>query len=409
MPNRLAPLWGPMLNIFILAVAAAVGGLLLHPRLANATLWRAAITPLASIIGSGFLVLGPILMTSFGKFAPLVMTVLCLVAYFFGAAIRFNIARLADRATVRSKAENRLETMASWALAFAYTISVAYYLNLLGAFAVSMTPLNDAFYAKLVTSGVFALVLVVGWTMGFHALERMEQVTVGVKLAIIAGLLFGLVWFFAQRAGSGALVVNPLQVGGWQAIALVAGLLVTVQGFETSRYLGDEYTPAVRIRSMKVAQWISTTIYLVYILLLTFAFDAAKLDLSETAIIDLMAVVAPILPLLLIVAAISAQFSAAVADTGGSGGLIAELTHGRITQRAGYVVLVAVGLMLTWAMSVFEIISYASRAFALYYAVQAMIAAKGAWSGHGGTGKTAAFAVLGVLGLAIAVFGSAVE
>jgi hypothetical protein len=398
-----------MLNIFILAVAAAVGGLLLHPRLANATLWRAAITPLASIIGSGFLVLGPILMTSFGKYAPLVMTGLCLVAYVFGAAIRFNIARLADRATVRSKAENRLETMASWALAFAYTISVAYYLNLLGAFAVSMTPLNDAFYAKLVTSGVFALVLVVGWTMGFHALERMEQVTVGVKLAIIAGLLFGLVWFFAQRAGSGALVVNPLQVGGWQAIALVAGLLVTVQGFETSRYLGDEYTPAVRIRSMKVAQWISTTIYLVYILLLTFAFDAAKLDLSETAIIDLMAVVAPILPLLLIVAAISAQFSAAVADTGGSGGLIAELTHGRITQRAGYVVLVAVGLMLTWAMSVFEIISYASRAFALYYAVQAMIAAKGAWSGHGGTGKAAAFAVLGVLGLAIAVFGSAVE
>jgi hypothetical protein len=409
MPRRLAPLWVSMLNIIILAVTAAVGGLLLYPRLANANLWRAAITPLASIIGSGFLVLGPILMTSFGQFAPLVMTALCLVAYVFGAAIRFNIARLADRATARSETENRLETMASWVLAFAYIISVAYYLNLLGAFAVSLTALNDAFYAKLVTSGVFTLVLIVGWTKGFHALERMEQVTVGVKLAIIAGLLFGLAWFFAQRAGGGELVVSPLQVGGWQAIALVAGLLVTVQGFETSRYLGNEYTPAVRIRSMKVAQWISTTIYLVYILLLTFAFDAAKLDLSETAIIDLMAVVAPILPLLLIVAAISAQFSAAVADTGGSGGLIAELTHGRITPRAGYVVLVAVGLALTWAMSVFEIISYASRAFAVYYALQAMIAAKGAWSGPGGTGKAAAFMVLGILGLAIAVFGSPVE
>jgi hypothetical protein len=148
MPHCLAPLWGPMLNIFILAVAAAVGGLLLHPRLANATLWRAAITPLASIIGSGFLVLGPILMTSFGKYAPLVMTALCLVAYVFGAAIRFNIARLADRVTVRSKAENRLETMASWALAFAYIISVAYYLNLLGAFAVSMTPTKRCLLCK---------------------------------------------------------------------------------------------------------------------------------------------------------------------------------------------------------------------------------------------------------------------
>jgi len=52
---------------------------------------------------------------------------------------------------------------------------------------------------------------------------------------------------------------------------------------------------------------------------------------------------------------------------------------------------------------------YASRAFALYYAVQAMIAAKGAWAGPRRAGKAAAFAVLGILGLAIAVFGSAVE
>jgi hypothetical protein len=52
---------------------------------------------------------------------------------------------------------------------------------------------------------------------------------------------------------------------------------------------------------------------------------------------------------------------------------------------------------------------YVSRAFALYYAVQAMIAAKGAWAGPRGAGKAAAFAVLGILGLAIAVFGSAVE
>jgi hypothetical protein len=44
--------------------------------------------------------------------------------------------------------------------------------------------------------------------------------------------------------------------------------------------------------------------------------------------------------------------------------------------------------------------------------VQAMIAAKGAWAGPRGVGKAAAFAVLGILGilgLAIAVFGSAVE
>jgi hypothetical protein len=398
-----------VLNLLILLVVAAAGGFLLYPRLAKATLWRAAITPLASIIGSGFLVLGPILNASFGQYAPFVMVALCLVAYAFGAAIRFNIARLAEHGIARSKNEQRLETISSWVLAFAYIISVAYYLNLLGAFAISLTDLNDAFYAKLITSGVFAIILIVGWTQGFQALERMEQITVAVKLSIIAGLLFGLALFFAQRAGAGELILNPAQIGGWQAIALVAGLLVTVQGFETSRYLGDEYSPQTRIRSMKLAQWISTAIYLVYILLLSYAFDAGTMDLNETAIIGLMATVAPILPLLLIVAAISAQFSAAVADTGGSDGLISELTRGRVSARAGYVVLVAVGLVLTWAMSVFEIISYASRAFAVYYAIQALIAAKGAWSRPFKGRNAVFFALLALLGLAIAAFGAAVE
>lgn len=398
-----------MLNILVLLVTAGVGGLLLYPRLAKAEIWRAAITPLASIIGSGFLVLGPILNASFGQYAPVVMVTLCLVAYWFGAAIRFNIARRAERGASHSKTKDRLEIISSWILAFAYIISVAYYLNLLGAFAISLTELNDAFYAKLITSGVFAIMLTVGWTRGFHALERMEQITVGVKLSIIGGMLFGLGWFFAKGAGAGELVMNPAQIGGWQAIILVAGLLVTVQGFETSRYLGDEYKAETRIRSMRLAQWISTAIYMVYILLLSYAFDPGTMKLKETAIIDLMAVVAPILPLLLITAAISAQFSAAVADTGGSGGLINELTRGRISARVGYALVVTIGLVLTWAMSVFEIISYASRAFAIYYAIQAFIAAKGAWPGKYGGRKAGAFAILGLLGFAIAVFGTSVD
>ena len=398
-----------MLNIFIVLVTVAAGGLLLYPKLAKAPLWRATITPLASIIGSGFLVLGPILGSSFGLYAPFVMIALCLGAYFFGAAIRFNIARRAAHKTTRSTTEERLETIASWALAFAYIISVAYYLNLLGAFAVSLTELNDAFHAKLITSGVFAMVLIVGWTQGFHALERMEQITVGVKLSIIAGLLFGLGWFFVEKVAAGELVADPAKVGGWQAVALVAGLLVTVQGFETSRYLSEEYSAEIRIRSMRLAQWVSTAIYMVYILLLSYVFAPDTMELTETAIIDLMAIVAPILPVLLIAAAISAQFSAAVADTGGSGGLIDELTRGRVSARAGYALLVSMGLVFTWAMNVFEIISYASRAFALYYGLQALIAAKGAMVETGGRRKAITFALLSLLGFAIAAFGTAVE
>jgi hypothetical protein len=398
-----------MLNYLIILVTIITGAVLLYPKVAKALLWRAAITPLASIIGSGFLVLGPILVSSFGQYAPLVMAALCIFAYLFGAAIRFNITRYAALSGKRSVTEEKLEILSSWALAFAYIISVAYYLNLLGSFAVSLTPINDAFHAQLVTSAVFVLVLIVGWTKGFQALERMEQITVGLKLSIIAGLLFALGWFFIDKLVARELVSGTATVSGWQALALIAGLLVTVQGFETSRYLGDEYQPRIRIRSMQLAQWISSAIYMIYIAFLSYLFIPNNLELSETAIIDLMAVVAPILPLLLIIAAISAQFSAAVADTGGSGGLIAELTKGKISPRVGYGVLVGIGLLLTWAMSVFEIISYASRAFAFYYALQAFIAAKGCWSETGWSFKGIGFTVLGILGLTILVFGTSVE
>jgi len=397
-----------MLNALIVLVAVLAGGLLLYPKLARAKLWRAAITPLASIIGSGFLVLGPILDTSFGAWAPAVMGGLCLGAYLFGSAVRFNIHRLAAAGGRRTRAEEALEVAASWSLAFAYIISVAYYLNLLGAFSVSLTDLNDAFHAKLVTTAVFATILMVGWTHGFGALERVEQVSVGVKLAIIAGLLFGLAWRFAGRAADGALLLNPANVTGLPAVLLAAGLIVTVQGFETSRYLGEEYDARTRVRSMQLAQWVSAAIYMAYIVLLAFAFEPPSMPLSETAIVDLMAIVAPILPILLIAAAISAQFSAAVADTGGSGGLIAELTSGRIPAHGGYAVLAAVGVALTWAASVFEIISYASRAFAVYYALQALIAARGAWA-EGARPKAAGFAGLAMAGAGIALFGAAVE
>lgn len=203
-----------MLNLLILAVVTVAAATMIWPRVANAHLWRATLTPLASIIGSGFLVLGPILDISYGGYAPLVMVGLCAVAYSFGSAIRFNIADI-DAQSPQSRLIDALETTASIVLAFAFVISVAYYLNLFGAFGVSLTALDDAFHANALTSAVFMLILFTGITRGFSALERMEQVSVGLKLAIIAGLLFGLAVHFAQVSGQKALHFNAPQVTEW--------------------------------------------------------------------------------------------------------------------------------------------------------------------------------------------------
>jgi hypothetical protein len=398
-----------MEDALILLAIIVVGGILILPRVAKARIWRATTTPLASIIGSGFLVLGPVLNDSYEVYAPLVMAGLCAVAYLFGSAIRFNIAVFDHPEFQKSAAERRMETAASWTLAFAYVISVAYYLNLFGSFGVSLSEPDDALDGRLLTSATFFLILVVGWTRGFGALERMEQISVGIKLAIIAGLLVGLIGYFVQQADAGKLLINPPRLTGWPGITLAFGLIVTVQGFETSRYLAAEYSAETRIRSMRIAQFLSAAIYMIYIGLLAFLFPPKTVPLNETAIIDMMGIVTPILPVLLIAAALSAQFSAAVADTNGSGGLIAELSRDRISPRVGYTLLVATGLLLTWTADVFEIISYASRAFALYYALQSAIAASVAWHQPGRRGRSFLYMALTILGAAVTIFGTPAE
>ncbi|MBN2906623.1 MAG: hypothetical protein JXJ18_07945 [Rhodobacteraceae bacterium] len=392
-------------DLLILGVAAA--GLLafLSPFVRRQRFWRAMVTPLASIIGSGFLVLGPILNDNLGYLAPAAMALLALIAYGFGGAIRFNIAR---SGSAPGHIEPWIEAAAGWMLAVSYVISVAYYLNLLGSFAVRLTPFNDPLYAKSVTTSVFLTILVVGWTRGFKALEGLEKYSVSLNLAAILGLLVGLALFCGENVVATGPVLSAPHVGPWAAITLFFGLIVTVQGFETSRYLGDQYDADLRIRSMRGAQIVSTAIYLLYVTLLVLSFAPDDRPPDETAIIGLTHLVSPILPIVLTAAALAAQFSASVADTTGAGGLVVERTKGRVGNRLAYAGLVAAGIGLTWTAHIFEIIAYASRAFALYYAMQAAVAALSAR--RTGQGRRAmGFALLSVLGLAIAVLGRPVE
>lgn len=393
-----------LISLVVIAATLLVAFVLLSPKLRGLQVWRAMITPLASIIGSGFLVLGPILTVQFGAYAPLVMAALCGAAYLFGGAIRFNMTQIERHRPLPW----RLEVVSSWALAFAYVISVAFYLNLFGAFGVSLTSFDSDLSARVLTTLVYLVILAAGCTGGFRMLERMEYFSVTVKLAIIAGLLAGLALFFGDKTAQNALVVLAPQVSGWSAVTLLFGLVVAVQGFETSRYLGDTYDTATRLTSMRWAQAISSAIYMIYIGLLAYVFPRDMLQFSETAIIDMMALVAPVLPLMLVAAALSAQFSAAVADTGGSGGLMVELSGERLDVRGGYVLLTAVGLLLTWGSDVFEIISFASRAFAIYYGLQAAIAAFSA-AAEGSARRSLGYGMLAALGTAIAIFGRAIE
>ncbi|OYP36472.1 hypothetical protein CGZ80_08930 [Rhodopirellula sp. MGV] len=377
-------------------------GLLLPP-VSKSLIWRATVTPLASIIGSGFLVLGPILSREYGQYAPLVMLALCAVAYGFGSAIRFNISHFESLPEGQANGIRTLEAISSWALALAYIVSVTYYLNLLGSFAVSLTNANERVFARLVTTAVLIFIGVFGLRHGLKRLEDLEETAVTIKLAIIAGLLIGMVVYLGHLLNTSGTVHNPAQPFGSASLFLVFGLVICVQGFETSRYLGKQYDAPTRIRTMKLAQWIATGIYLVYAALMAFSFDASTMGTSETAIIDVTHVVAPVLPAMLVAAALAAQFSAAVADTAGCGGLISELSRNRVPQSIGYIVVTIGGVLLTWTADVFEIIAYASRAFAIYYSMQSIVAARLAASHQ--SAWAFLYGILAILGIVIAIFG----
>ncbi len=148
-----------------------------------------------------------------------------------------------------------------------------------------------------------------------------------------------------------------------------------VQGFETSRYIGAEYTAKTRHDTMRLAQISSALIYVVFVILVVpilVYLPSGKPD--ETAIITITKHVTWVLPFLLVIAAFMSQLSAAIADTVGAGGLVSEETKQKIPARASYPILIALSITLIWLFDIFQVISIASRAFAFYYMMQAVIA-----------------------------------
>ena len=388
----------------------AAAFVLFHPRVLLSRIWRATVTPLASIIGSGFLVLAPILVREYGHNALWVMGALCAVSYAIGAAIRWNIRVLDGDAGLLPllTREAALERISSWALSLSYVISVCYYLTLFGAFSVSLTESNDVVSGKLVTSAILILIGAIGWTRGFQGLESSEILAVGVKLAVITGLLMGMIHYTIGLAHLGLLHQNIAHIN-WPSVRIAFGLLITVQGFETSRYLEEKYDARTRIRTMRYAQWLSALIYMTYIGLARVDFAGGTISQRETAVIQMTQQVAPVLPLLLVVAALAAQFSAAVADTNGCGGLVLEMSGGRLSSRLAYALLVTICLALTWAANVYQIISYASRAFALYYGLQCALATSLSGRASGLSPRTLGFALLSALSMLIAILGIPAE
>ena len=364
-----------LFNALLILVAIVVFVFLVLPRLRRNELWQATLTPLSSIIGSGFLVMAPLLASIVGTVATYAVIGIVLVAYALGYVMRYNI-RNVESPSLDSEAHKVFqvpEYLGNLVLVVAYVIAVAFYLSLLSDFLLNFLGVNNIFLERILTSVIIIFIAIVGAMRGLTGLERLESYSMTIQLSVVAALILGLCLFsfnFDQELVF-AREDFPLIV----QIQMLAGVLLVVQGFETSRFLGDKYSHEVRVKSMKIAQWISGAIYIVSVfLLLPVLTNVDLFDVELSSIISAMAPVAVVLPALLMLAALMSQFSAAVADTSGGGGLLRENSQDVLSSKVGYVVVSISAAMLVWTVDLFGIIALASKAFAAYYFVQTVLA-----------------------------------
>jgi len=363
-----------MLNVLIVVVALLLAAYLaFSKRLAASSDWKATVTPLASIMGSGFLVSAPLLAGVVGNFAIFCMAALLVLAYAIGSAVRFNIRHFEPIENDTGPAQS-IAFVSRIVLAGAYFISVTYYIQLLAAFSLNAFSIQNDLIANLLATALLLIIGGIGIWRGLDQLEKVESYAVGLNLGMIGALLLGLTIYNIKLWVSGDWQLQAISSEiDFNDLRVLLGLLIVVQGFETSRYLGSQHSADQRIYTMRAAQLISTVVYLLFIGLATVLFHDG-LGTDVTAIISMTAPVAIVLPVLLSIAAIGSQFSAAVADTSGAGGLLEDVTKHKLPIQYAYVIILIVAIALTWVTDVNAIIGYASRAFALFYALQCFVA-----------------------------------
>lgn len=394
----------------ILLTILALLFFLFNPKIRKSSFWQATITPLASIIGSGFLIIAPLLILTVGRWAILAMGLIVLLGYLLGSVMRFNIHYVEPVLVQKRKKGSLLmiaglEELAKFALVVAYMISVGFYLKLLAAFSLREFPFHSALIENCMVTVVLISLMAVGAYKGFSVLEILEEYSVSGKLAVIGGFCMALVIFNLRLYLTGQWEVTtpsrPWDFGTWRSLA---GMLIVVQGFETSRYLTEEFSRDKRVRSMRLAQWISGGIYLCFIALATVALNGHIGKVTETQIIVISRKVSWVIPWFLIGGAMLSQFSAAVADMAGGGGMIFEATQKKLSENHGYLVIGLASLILIWTTDIFQITNYASRGFAVYYLIQTTQALVLAFN-HRKILQTGLFFILAMIMLFIVIFG----
>lgn len=349
----------------------------MHRETVPGGLLAATVTPLASIFGSGFLVIAAILSAAVGKYAVVAMAGICALAYAIGMVMRHNIRHVEPLLFNRKLPvwPARLELVSDFALVLAYVISVTLYLRIMASFALNLANADSQLNQSLLVTGCIAVIMLFAWFRGLKSLEALEKWALYLTMVIVIVLLATLVKLDLSVLSQGVLKLpaasaqTPLH-----ALLLLGGTVIVVQGFETTRYLGEHYCPETRIRASRLSQIISTIVYVIFIALVTPHTHLLDGQSSDSGLLNIVQQVAVWLAIPLVGAAIFSQFSAAIADTIGGTGNVRDRTDGKFPERWIYAAILSVALVLTWSADTAQVLVFASKAFAFFYGLQCLVA-----------------------------------
>ncbi len=337
----------------------------------------AAVTPLASILGSGLLIIVPVLERTLGGLAVFGAIGVCALAWLIGTAVRHCVRVVEPMAEAGEldAVTRRVDRCADAVIVVAYVVSVALYLRIMAQYVVAYATGSDGqFEERIVACATVVLIIGIGVLRGFAGLDLLDRVSLVAVLILTTVLGVTLAVEDGRALLGDGLRLPPVPDTGLVNVLLVlGGIVITVQGFETVRYLGHEFGTETRVRASRVAQLVAASIYVGIVAVATPVMGIGTPAGADNTLLDITGRVAPLLALPLALSAVLSQLSAAVADTAAADGNLRALstwTHGP----RSYLAIGVAAILLAATVPTYTIVAVASRAFAAYYALQAVLA-----------------------------------
>jgi hypothetical protein len=262
-------------------------------------------------------------------------------------------------------------------LTFASVINIAYYTLLL--ITLLLWPLGLYSVTNLAIGGTVLLVvlIIVGMAGGMDRLNDLGNKTTAFNISAVVAVVTAFIVYNIQEALGGRWDLGDTEVMiSGEDFRKIIGLFAIVQGFEAARYIGARFGKELRITTMRLAQVIASVVFVVFVASVLILYVQVQTDFSGESIFIVADEVGDFMPWLILLAAIGSQTSAIInATMSRSDMLVDHQVLGRdVPRRWSFVVLLGPAIAIFLLVDITEAVALASRVFAAYFVLQAVIA-----------------------------------